>query len=462
MIPIGDYLFDAERLAFIPETISSAEYRRFLATPTNDDTALSIFSADRAARNPINARNMVFPHVGLCLSYDCQLRCTYCSFRSEEHHTDSIDEADIDAYLRHMFKAMIMNRTVTGENESLSIHITGGGEPTYHWKKLRCIVEYADKLSHESGINCSLSLTTNGILSTEQIAFISEHFQSVMVSYDGLPKIQDLNRHFEAGTGTSTILDNTLRLFSKALNGKGLIIRTTIWPQDYSQLREMAVQLFSNYSVSQWDIMPVLPYGRAEDTAADSKNYTGDFLNSYLDLLAFATEKYPEAVITTPFFPNSLAIQYCGALEIECPWLLPSGKIVACLESEASQPEIGHVSNGVVSFAETSRNFLAERVLDQLSECEECIAFRFCRGGCPVSQMRDSVLSKTARTWQCQQTVEYFQYVFSQILQNKTCFNWYVEPSKDNPQILFLRMRNSLTHSTMGFLPQTHRAGGVE
>ena len=440
MIPIGDYIFDSKRLVFIPKSMGENDFRSFLAsTPINDDVALSILAADKVAKSPRNTGNYVFPHVGICLTYDCQLRCAYCSFRSEERHADNIKVEDVGAYLRHMVKAMIMNRRITGKDESLSIHITGGGEPTYHWQEFKRIVEYVDRICKESEINYSLHLTTNGILSPDKISFISKHFQSVMISYDGLPDIQNRNRHLASETGTAHILDDTLNLFSEAMQGKGLIVRTTIWPEDYSRLREMADKVLSSYSISQWDIMPVLPQGRAEDAVANSQSYTGDFLDYYLDLLGYAKEHHTNAVITTPFFPNGLASQYCGALGIECPWLLPSGKIVSCLEGEGFEPEIGHVSNGVVSFVTTESSPLAEHILNLLSDCEECIAFRFCRGGCPVSHMRKTAHSKKSRKWQCQQIVRYYQYVFSQILQNRPCFNWSVEPLKGNLQVLRLR-----------------------
>lgn len=444
MIPIGDYVFDSERLLFFPKSMNEDDFRSLLSSlPINDDAEISILAADTAAHNPRTARNYVFPHVGICLTYDCQLRCAYCSFRSEERHADNIRVEDVEAYLRHMVKAMIMNRRITGKAEPLSIHITGGGEPTYHWQEFQRIVEYTDRICKENDIDYSLNLTSNGILSPEKITFISRHFQSVMISYDGLPDIQNRNRHLASEAGTERILDNTLKLFSEAMQGKGLIVRTTIWPEDYSRLREMADNVLSSYSISQWDIMPVLPQGRAEDAAADSRRYTGDFFDCYLNLLAYTKEHHPDAVITTSFFPNILASQFCGALGIECPWLLPSGKIVSCLESEEFEPEIGHVSNGVVRFFTTESSPLAERVLSLFSDCKGCIAFRFCRGGCPVSHMRKSAHSKKSRDWQCRQITRYYQYVFSQITQNRACFNWSAEPLKDYPQVLRLQCNNS-------------------
>ena len=60
------------------------------------------------------------------------------------------------------------------------------------------------------------SLTTNGALTNTKRAWIVSHLDSATLSFDGLPEVQDANRPFPSGRGSSDIVLATLRAFDRA------------------------------------------------------------------------------------------------------------------------------------------------------------------------------------------------------------------------------------------------------
>jgi radical SAM protein with 4Fe4S-binding SPASM domain len=253
-----------------------------------------------------------------------------------------------------------------------------------------------------------------------------------MLSYDGLPEIQNKNRRLASGVNTAEILDNTIRRFNE--RGIPLFIRSTVWNTDFDKMPEMARYLCENYEFFDWSVMPAMPQGRMLENMPPSADSTikDDFLKYYLNALRIVRLQYGKRM-TTPIFPNGVTSYFCGALFEMCPWLLPNGQIVSCLSANGELATIGHVSDGKVEYLSKYDDKLTPKVRQLQDECCNCLAYRFCRGNCPLEAMDATVESVRYREWVCSQIVSYYKYVIRVVLSGKKIFGWYAK-SVDIPE----------------------------
>jgi len=310
------------------------------------------------------------------------------------------------------------------------INFTGGGEPTYEWDLLKNTVVFVKRQCADNNIPLYLKMTTNGMLSNEQIEFISENFNELMISYDGLSEIQNSNRKCPSAKETSLTVEHTIREFIN--RGIPLIIRSTIWQKDYPKMREMYSHVFSlvpEDSKVTWSIYPTLFEGRAISHMKKQEDITyKNFLLYYLDLIDYIiSEKGEEYVkkIDVPLINNDFSGLFCGAYRLNSPWLLPDKSIVTCIESKEDKVLIGRINDGQLEYYEKySDNFL--KVTQQkYSKCRSCIAYRFCRGGCPVWHLREN--DKGMEPLECYLQREYWEYILEAVLVGKYSFGWGLE-----------------------------------
>jgi radical SAM protein with 4Fe4S-binding SPASM domain len=389
---------------------------------------------DNYISTPRSVKNKLFTNIGICLTYNCQLRCNYCSFASGEGKGGSLSIADAMAFVTKTMKDIVVNKLLTRKQPRLHLVFTGGGEPTYDWSLFESVVTQTVIKAQRNNIEYDIELTTNGILSSKQIDFISSNVARVMLSFDGMPDAQNKNRRTADGADTFEILDRTIHAFNA--RGVPLYIRSTVWQPDFMHFRKMAEFLCENYEFADWSVMPAMPQGRAFVNTRDEYYHLDDFdfLRYYLDALRFIKAKYPRRRLSTPIFPNGETAFFCGALFTMCPWLLPSGKIVSCLEANGQLANIGQVTDGKVEYYDTYEDVLSPVVRRLFDDCADCLAFRFCRGNCPLEAMQKSDTDRMFRKWTCSQIRKYYEFIFSEILSGKKCFGWSVEPLIDHPE----------------------------
>ena len=147
--------------------------------------------------------------VTLQLTQNCNFRCKYCIYsenknlkqRSHSHKSMSFETAK---------KAIMFYRDHAVDSEVFNIGLYGG-EPLLEWDLLKEIVLFAE--SELSGKLLTFSLTTNASLLSEPIAqFLEEHGISVLVSLDGVKEINDANRVYQNGSGTTDSVLSTIQM----------------------------------------------------------------------------------------------------------------------------------------------------------------------------------------------------------------------------------------------------------
>ena len=434
MYSAGNYIYDPNRLIFYQNECGTQTIEKICSYIKSNDSyeclqeKLNAYNADE-----IQIKPGVLHRAGICLTNNCNFRCNYCSESSVDGHKELLSIDDVMAFVSDVMKRWTVNKLLEKAKESLSLSFTGGGEPTYNWDLFTNVVLQIRKKCLDNNIPVLLSITTNGLLDESQQVFIAENFDSVMVSYDGIPEIQEKNRRCINDSRTSKPVEETIFFFSK--KSMRLTIRTTIWQSDFCRLKEMTDYVLENFGTSvEWSILPVIPTGRAMNRVRKEHEILSesDFLSSYIDTVEYAKNKYDSVNIISPVFQGNDIVNafYCGAISFSCscPWLLPDKTIITCIEACDEKTTIGKVEGNEVVYFEKCADPLFKVYQQKFDECRSCIAYRFCKGGCPVRHLANRNARTTMDDWECTMIQKYWTYIFENILEGKECLGWCVKP----------------------------------
>lgn len=420
------YIFDSGRQLLYNDNIPAeviniinANYDNTNNTPKPYDLQLN--------SDAMNMDQIAIDKAGVCLTYNCNLRCRYCGYSSDEGSSHRIDFADVKLFIKDIVLRRTIKKILSRSDDPLEIDFTGGGEPTYDWELFEKTILFVKKICLDNRIPLHLNLTTNGIISEQQIDFISVNFDHVMISYDGLPETQNKNRISPYKKATSPTVENTIcRL---ANNGMPITIRSTIWQSDFDKMKEMFNYVFSLVqaeSAVTWSLYPVLFEGRAVTHIKKQEDTTyGRFLEKYLELVDYITVHHGIDYlkhIEVPLFNNSMCELFCGAHRVNQPWLLPDKSIVTCIESKEDKTVIGKISDGTVQYYENYQDQLLKITQKKYNECQECIAYCICKGGCPIWHLR--VDADIQEPLECCLQKEYWKYVLNSLVTGGPSLGW--------------------------------------
>jgi len=438
---IDEYIFDSQRLIFYPAAVTQESVLTINSNiPSNDNYDELSGELCKLDADNLNAKSILPTTAGICLTYKCQLHCNYCSFSSKVDGYE-IDFSSVRTFVNFLLRNVIIKKIAVPERpEPLVLYFTGGGEPTLNWGLFQETVEYIKKKCNEKQIEYHLHLTTNGILNEEQVLYIATNFSSIMVSFDGSSDVQNKNRKSAGNRETSKIVSNTLSLLDQM--DAPYSIRTTIWQSDFDKMREMVDYIYTYFKNNKgWSISPILVTGRAVDEI--KKDYLNEnkynFIESFVDAANYAMKTYGAENMSIKLFANTFSDIFCGSCYIANPWLMPDSTICTCLEGKNNIPVIGYAIKDRVVLLESYEDKLLKEYRKRFlsKECRECIAFRFCRTGCPLKFIEDEVSGMEASRWTCQMTRFYWKYVFRQILSGNAVFGWTLETIENIEDIDF-------------------------
>jgi len=133
---------------------------------------------------------------GLVLMVDhaCNLRCRYC------YNGKKFSRPMPEAFGR---KAIDRALASQGSGGTLELGFFGG-EPLLQPGLIRALLEYAQDRSEQSGVPLSVSITTNGTVTTPAAwSLMTDPRVDLAVSHDGLPVVHDRHRRSPDGRGSS-------------------------------------------------------------------------------------------------------------------------------------------------------------------------------------------------------------------------------------------------------------------
>lgn len=156
--------------------------------------------------------NRCVDKITLQLTQDCNFRCKYCIY-SEEKNLKQRSHAKRSMSLETAQKAIRFYRDHAVDSNLYNVGLYGG-EPLLQWDLLQAVVLFAEK--ELTGKLLTFSLTTNASLMTEPMAaFLEEHNVGVLISFDGVKPVNDKNRVFRDGKGTSDMVLKNIRMIKE-------------------------------------------------------------------------------------------------------------------------------------------------------------------------------------------------------------------------------------------------------
>lgn len=321
----------------------------------------------------------------------CNLRCSYCYASGGEGgdgreplivmHPDVAQRA-IDLVARNAVELAAEGKPY--KNFLVSIH--GNGEPFCAFDLVREIVWYGQDLSEKLDFPVVFNAATNGVLTDEQLDFAIANFNSLNISFDGLPAFQDANRPTAAGTGSFAQVDRTMRALGEA--GVNFGIRTTVTAEMVRQMPQIAAFVAESYpGIEQLHFEPVWECGRCA-TSTDAMPTSDVFIQSYLEALAVAEEAGMRLVFSGAR-QDMLVDAFCkvssGSFTVT-----PTGDVTACYEvSYKSDPRSERFFFGRFDFEAGDFVFDQDKLaeLSQLNVrsmpfCDDCFCRWHCAGDC--------------------------------------------------------------------------------
>lgn len=328
---------------------------------------LSVESEPVAIKGPENITELT-----ILINNICNFSCAYC-YSAKGRTKISADVVAVKEMLDYFVNP--------DRGDSLQIIFSGGGDPILSFSKLREAIEYAQCRASSQGITLNIGLVTNGsIMSTDQMEFIRKHKIEIVVSFDIIKEVHNLQRsHYEVVYQTiRTLLDN----------GISPGIRSTITPCNVNRQCEMVEELHRSFPEIKSAAFEAVLNAEMFDTSKALDNFYMAFIDNYFQAIDLGN-KYGILIGNT--IVNNTDVLKARA----CPGklvLTPERNLTAC--SRISSPkeklfsafEYGSNRPGQIEINKDKYIRLMSHDVHHYNECSSCIAKWHCGGGCLLAR----------------------------------------------------------------------------
>ena len=330
--------------------------------------------------------------VDVFVSADCNLGCGYCWNKQGNFGNDA---AIMD---RATGRAVIDFLAAQGD-APLDL-LLFGGEPLLAPGFLEDFLSHANRAFGRVGKPVRFLANTNGtLLDDDRIDLIRRYRVGVTVSFDGPRDVQDRNRPERGGGSSFDQVVAGLRRYA-AVIGEMPPVRVTMsphsrpWIETFEFLRWLGVTRISTaWSFGTADTMldPYFAWSAEEKREHVHRNLVA-FADHYLDYLASLPED-ASPVIEGYFFDyiqrafQGLRCHNCGVYAGTNLAFGTDGAIYPCVDAMGRPHlEMGDVFDGIRDT--TPLRAAAERMVDDLPQCDGCWLKYLCAGGCFVESHR--------------------------------------------------------------------------
>ena len=322
------------------------------------------------------------PVKSMCLhvAHDCNLRCTYC-FASTGDYCGGRKLMDLETGK----KAIDFLLKMSADRKFLELDFFGG-EPLMNYEVVKQIVAYAREEEKKVGKHIRFTMTTNGMLLTEEkMEFLNNEMSNIVLSIDGRKEVNDRMRPRVDGSGSYDRIVENFCKFVPLRGDKEYYVRGTYtkynldFSEDVMHLYELG---FDQISVEPVTAPADKPYAITErelprifkeyETLADKISKIrseGKFINFFHFMLDL--DAGPCAI---------KRLKGCGCGN-EYVAVSPDGDIYPCHQFVGIEDfKMGNVNDG--SFNYDIKNDFAHTHIYTKPDCVKCWAKFFCSGGC--------------------------------------------------------------------------------
>jgi uncharacterized protein len=309
----------------------------------------------------------------LLMTNRCQLRCTYCYAAAGEAPAETLTAAQGQAAIDYVRRSAQEQGLPHFE---VSLH--GGGEPTLAWTTLQACTEYARR----QPLPARIGMTSNGIWSATQLAWIIANLDELSISLDGAPATQDRQRPFGSGQGSSKQVLRSIAALDRHLFNYGIRMTATApwdrFPEDVRFICEQtgcrSIQVESAFNTQRG--------GHCQGEANGYQAFAAAFMAA-LDIANRAGRHlfYSGARL------GQVAPTFCRA-PYDALIVTPGGDLVSCYEVTArTHPlaglsTVGRYDGQDVVVDGAARAYLHTLMAQRQEGCQNCFCYRTCAGDC--------------------------------------------------------------------------------
>ena len=316
--------------------------------------------------------------VTLFLTTACNLRCTYCYASAG----DTPLKVMSPAVARRGIDFVAANAHRRGA-PAFEVLYHGGGEPTTNWRTLTRSLEYARKRASELGLTVRSATATNGFLLERRLEWIIANLDSINVSFDGLPEVQDVHRPTVSGAGSSERVMRTIRRLDEVGFPYGL--RMTVTADQIPFIADSVDFICATFKPRAIQVEPAYQIGRWSNAPSAE---TAEFLAGYREAQSRAARHGYEISFSAARV-GALTNHFCGISQDGFA-LSPDGNVSACYEvfdedsdwsdvffyGRPAEREAGYV------FDATRLGHLRRQAVEHRDYCRGCFAKWTCAGDC--------------------------------------------------------------------------------
>ena len=328
------------------------------------------------------------PIKAMCLhiAHDCNLRCAYCFASTGDFGKGrklmpfEIGKDAIDFLIAH-----------SGTRRNLEVDLFGG-EPLMNFEVVKQIVRYARSREEETGKRFRFTVTTNGMLLTDdKIEYLNKEMENIVLSIDGRKEINDRMRTRVDGRGSFDLIVPKYQRLVELRGQDQYYVRGTFtklnldFTEDVLQLKRLGFEQISvepvvsneanEFAITEAELPEVFAeYERLAKTLLElRKNNDGvNFFHFMIDL-----EQGPCAI---------KRLRGCGCGN-EYVAVTPDGDIYPCHQFVGmEQWRMGSVLDGTLD--ETLKDRFAKANIYGKEDCSRCWAKFYCSGGCNANNVQ--------------------------------------------------------------------------
>jgi len=180
----------------------------------------------------------------------CRLSCLYCYGSKDRPQEQTVSMMGF----KHSLELVAHHCRIKKVPLTLVFH--GDNEPLVYYDRIRSLVSVARETLAGLGVGLVLVCTTSGVASRKVMGWASKTFDHITLSWDGPPLIQDVNRPFKNGKGTSGFVEKAFNILKQ---GRCRVaVRTTITQNSCKDLVDIA-DYFKEKGVTRMVVCPVYP-----------------------------------------------------------------------------------------------------------------------------------------------------------------------------------------------------------
>jgi uncharacterized protein len=308
------------------------------------------------------------------------MRCAYCDFEA-----DGATGSTLDPVTGCKAADYVADCLEAAGRSVLHVHFFGG-EPLLARSTVDVIVHYVRALCARRGMTPRLEVTTNGKVDPVYAAFVGDYFDSIVLSFDGLPEFQDAHRRNPDESGTYGEVADAIRCLSGC--SAELCLRVCVTDRSVRRMADIVSFICENFDVDVVNFEALAANERSK-AAGLSPPDPYDFARGFFQARRAALE-HGIRLVNGPAEPARSRYSACP-VGTDAIMVMPDGLVTACYLAPGRWLEQGlDFSLGTIS-AERGvqidvRKLLGLRQLvREKPACERCFCRWSCAGGCHVT-----------------------------------------------------------------------------